>query len=696
MIKPILFALTLGSAAFAAAPAQSTIALASSANLSTIGKALTLTATVTPSSATGDVTFYDGVVPIGAAALAGGSAVLSTMTLGAGAHSLLAYYRGDAQTEASTSAPIPQIVSGLGENGFQKQVTYTGVSNPDGLAAGDFNGDGNLDLVIANAGSNSVAVMLGNGDGTFRMPASFPAAGTPASSPGATVVADFNGDGHLDIATVNGSTAVSTVAVLLGNGDGTFQAAVSYSVSGNPHSLGFCDFNRDGIGDLVTDNFLNSSVAVLLGKPDGSFQPASNVNSGSQPINSTCGDFNGDGYADIAVVNFGDLVTVLLGNGDGTFQTGVTYPAGKGALGIAIGDFNRDGRADLAVANATDKTISILLGNGDGTFQGAVNYPAGADPQALFAGDFNGDGLEDLAVTNEGDNSIGVLLGKGDGTFQAQVIYAAGDGPLPIVAADFNGDGRSDIVVGNYLGATVGVLLGVAVAEPHVTAIVNGASFASTGLSPGLIFTIAGTGLGPAVGQTEQLDSNGRIASTLGGVEVLVNGIPAPLLYARQDQINAVTPYEVGGLTGQNVNVQVIYNQNASNILQVPIFAVSPAIFSLGNGQGAIRNQDQSINGSSNPAAAGSFISIYATGEGQLSPNGVNGELVVNANTLPVAPVSVSIGGISVVPQFAGATEFDGFFQVNAQVPPGISGVVPVVLTVGGQPSPAGITMAIK
>ncbi|HEX5227326.1 MAG TPA: FG-GAP-like repeat-containing protein [Bryobacteraceae bacterium] len=693
----VCLAIALSTAVLDAAPAASSVTLAASADPSTVNQAVHLTATVTPSTSTGEVTFFDGSSPIGSAQLLKGSATFTTFTLGAGVHWLHAYYRGDLQTAASSSATVRQTVSGLGEHGLEKQVSLSGVTNPFGFGTGDFNGDGNVDLAVGNGGGNTITVMLGKGDGTFGTSANYPAASASASSPSATVVGDFDADGNLDIATVNGATAVSTVAVLLGKGDGTFQTAASYPVPGNPHSLSLCDFNGDGIGDLLTDNFLNSSVSILLGNTDGTFQAAANIPAGDSPIHTTCGDFNEDGLADIAIVNFGaDRVAVLLGKGNAAFEAPVTYAAGKSASYVSLGDLNRDGHLDLVVVNAADNTVSVFLGRGDGTFHPATAYATGKNPYGVIVTDLNGDGLPDLVVSNTGDNTISVLSGNGDGTFQAQTSYAAGNGPRPLIAADFNRDGRTDLIVGNYFGSTLGVFLGMAADQPQISAVVNGASFESTPLTPGLIFTIGGTGLGPVSGQTEQLDANGRIASKLAGVEVTVDGTPAPLLYVGQNQINAVAPYELANRAGQNVDVRVTFNQTPGNILQVPVAATSPAIFSLGNGQGAIRNQDQSVNGVSNPAAVGSFVSIYATGEGQLKPAGVDGELVTNATTFPVGAVSLTIGGVAVTPQFAGATEFDGFFQVNAKVPAGISGVVPVILKVGSQPSPAGIAMAVK
>jgi len=196
------------------------------------------------------------------------------------------------------------------------------------------------------------------------------------------------------------------------------------------------------------------------------------------------------------------------------------------------------------------------------------------------------------------------------------------------------------------------------------------------------------------MGQTLALDNNGRVASDLGGVQVMVDGTPAPLLFVRGDQINAVAPYEIAGKAGQHVNVQVINNGVKGSSLSAAVVNTAPAIFSLGNGQGAILNQDSTVNGAGNPAAKGSVITIYATGEGQLNPPGIDGRLAFDplaSLPRPIAPVQVMIGGINATYTYAGTapTSFEGFFQVNAIVPSNVlSGNIPVMLIVGGVSSP--------
>jgi uncharacterized protein (TIGR03437 family) len=246
----------------------------------------------------------------------------------------------------------------------------------------------------------------------------------------------------------------------------------------------------------------------------------------------------------------------------------------------------------------------------------------------------------------------------------------------------------------NTLPPSVLVQVNFVVGQPNVTSIVNGASFVDTGLSPGLIFTLKGTGLGPISPQGVQLDSNGNVASNVDGVQVLVGGTAAPLLYVQAAQINAVVPYEIAGKVGQQVNVQVMNNGAAGNMGSANVVTTAPAIFSLGNNQGAILNQDASVNGPGNPAAVGSVIQIYATGEGQLRPSGVDGQIATQtlANLpRPVAPFSLTIGGKPATYTYAGTApqSFEGFFQVDAVIPAGVpSGSAPVILMVGGVPSP--------
>jgi hypothetical protein len=330
----------------------------------------------------------------------------SDFQAGSGVPSVVAGdFNGDGNLDIAAVGLYQRIVSvylGNGHGRFQHHGDYpTGQDNGnDSLVVGDFNGDGKLDLAV-----RGVSVLLGNGDGSFQKPLIYPAGDN------AVAVGDFNGDGWLDLASTNSSGILN---ILLGNGDGTFQKPVSYQIGSYPYAIAVGDFNRDGKLDLAIDVENEGLIAILFGNGDGSFQSPIKLAVGSEPRDVIAGDLNGDGVLDLVVLkSSAPKVSVLLGNGDGTFQPRMDYDAGAGAFRGGLADVNGDGKLDLVTTTwyAHKNQFFVLLGNGDATFQKPRAFTAGSYPLGTTFGDFNGDGILDIVIANQGSAVISLMLG---------------------------------------------------------------------------------------------------------------------------------------------------------------------------------------------------------------------------------------------------------------------------------------------
>jgi hypothetical protein len=340
---------------------------------------------------------------------------------------------GDGTFTAANGSPI----NGVGRTPCSSPTQASNCS----MAVGDFNNDGNVDLVETSDFDNTVIILLGNGHGNFT-----PASGSPiavGNFPEAVATGDFNNDGFLDLAVANAND--NTVSILLGNGDGTFNTVAAVPTGGFPFYLAVADFNGNGIADIAVSNEADSTVSVLLGNGDGTFTPAPNSpiqNFNYNPAQIVAADFDGDGHPDLAVADFIPVnqippeqdqksnVVIMLGNGDGTFRQGPgsPYTVGLYAVALVAADFNQDGHTDLAVDNygwnnyPLTQTLQILLGDGTGGFpQSLPTTQLGNSPNALIAADFNGDGTTDLAVPNVGEFDTWILLNEFTQTATASV-----------------------------------------------------------------------------------------------------------------------------------------------------------------------------------------------------------------------------------------------------------------------------------
>jgi hypothetical protein len=322
----------------------------------------------------------------------------------------------------------------------------------------DFNGDGKPDVAGSVCNGGYLYVSMGNGDGTFQSPVY--TALIPLNFYSITV-ADFNADGKMDVAIINDQ---NNVAVLLGNGDGTFQPAKNNLTGIDPYSLTAADVNGDGKLDLVMAANTDNAIDVLLGNGDGTFQPyIASATGGVGPYGIAIGDFNGDGKLDVATSESSTQeITIMFGNGDGTFRFAADDFAQLG-LTAAI-DLNGDGILDLvglgAPIGGAYGGIGVMYGNPDGTFQSPVFVSILTAQFEYYSyigiADLNGDGKLDFwAIGSAGDNlgtAIFSVLGNGDGTFQPPTLYsvtAAGSNAGILVEADFNNDGKPDFVMSN-------------------------------------------------------------------------------------------------------------------------------------------------------------------------------------------------------------------------------------------------------
>jgi len=420
--------------------APTTTLLTASSNPSMLGQEITLTATV--SSGAGAVVFRDDANILGTARLTGNQAIFKTRLIGAGSHKLTAVYSGDSTYGASMSNVILLTVNSALASGFTTALSLGAGSGLVQLLTSDLNGDGKADLITVNNKADTVSVFFGNGDGTFQSKKDYPV----GMQPTAAVVADFNGDGAPDLAVANFQS--NTVLILLNQGGGTFASGVSL-IAYAPTGLIAADLNGDGKVDLAVTQQVTAG-SIFFGNGDGTFQPALTA-----PISAVlaAGDFNNDRVIDLVSSNY-----VELGNGDGTFGNAVNVPGNESAW--AIGDLNGDGKEDL-IGTSPFNGVAVYLGNGDGTFKTALNYATGYDNMAaaITLADINGDGRLDVIVTNSDTKTISVLLGNGDGTLRPAVPYDVALGPQSIVTGDFNGDGRTDLAIANANG-TITILLG--------------------------------------------------------------------------------------------------------------------------------------------------------------------------------------------------------------------------------------------
>ena len=345
---------------------------------------------------------------------------------------------------------------GNGNGGFAKPLSSP-IAATASVVLADANGDGLLDLITPQEGLNSVALVLGNGKGMFDLPKTTNLSGT-VYGPNSTVVADFNGDGKLDLAVAETNFPYGQVSVSLGTGHGQFGAPIispllSQAINNQDLMLSG-DFNGDGKADLIIMDDYSNGFQVLLGNGDGTFRTPVDTKLNVNLI-FAIGDFNGDGETDVVVSTFfngQELISIYLSNGDGTFSLGAQYSEAYG--GPVVADVNGDGKQDLVFVG---NPVFVMLGNGDGTFQEAITGPVLTSGYGAVVADFDGDGIPDIVTGTY--LGIAFLKGNGNGTFQ-NPVYSNSTISFccQTFAEDLNGDGKLDLV--NNAIQTVYVMTG--------------------------------------------------------------------------------------------------------------------------------------------------------------------------------------------------------------------------------------------
>jgi uncharacterized protein (TIGR03437 family) len=367
----------------------------------------------------------------------------------------------------------------------------------------------------------------------------------------------------------------------------------------------------------------------------------------------------------------------------GTYKGAVILTADGAAnspLSVPV-TLNVTAAAELSIA-----TVSPLpAGSAGVAYSQKVSAAGGTAPYKSWAVLDPNDLPPGISFAASGDNQTALLTGipTGTGTFMFTVQVSD--------SANATASARFSLMI---VAGTVSI-------SPN--GIVNAASYAAESVSPGEIIAIFGSSLGPNTLVGLQLDSFGRVSTSLAGTQVLFDGVAAPMVYTVAGQVSAIVPYGVNGKS--TTRVQVDYQGKSSNVVSMPVAAVMPGIFTMdgsGHGPGAILNQDGTVNSASNPAPVGTYIVVYGTGEGQTAPAGMDGKPDDSPAPVPAAqPVSARIGGIPIpVVQYAGGSPglVAGVLQVNIQIPQGVptGGSVPVLINVGGKNSQANVTLAIK
>jgi hypothetical protein len=367
----------------------------------------------------------------------------------------ITYKVTDADGDTSVATVTVTITGADDAPSFERHDCNT-IAGPQLFATGDFNGDGSIDIAVPGIYANAVQILLNDGTGAFNSAGIYSNVGSHS-----VAVGDVNNDGNLDIITQidNGGPTPGALGVLLGDGTGGFAVQPNtYPVSGNAATIALGDFNEDGnIDAIIPDQITGAGIALLLGNGDGSFQSTEYIGSGNFPGITTVSDLNGDGHQDIVASNNGSSgFFVVFGDGTGEFSLPDNYAAD--ILGnVSAGDLDNDGDSDLVAGVGTG--VSVYLNDGDGNFSFSETLAAMNGQHVTSVGDVNMDGNLDIVTSNTVSDTVSLLLGNGDGTFDSALNYSVVHNAFGTAIQDVNGDGRPDILISGAEGGAITVLL---------------------------------------------------------------------------------------------------------------------------------------------------------------------------------------------------------------------------------------------
>lgn len=277
--------------------------------------------------------------------------------------------------------------------------------------------------------------------------------------PAHLLTTDLNLDGEPDLVSTNAKN--NTLTLLYGKGDGSFRTGRTIKTGAEPTMSTVSDINKDGVPDIAVNARGQEMFLVFLGKGNGKFRKPLKTKTGKVPLNIILGDYNKDGFLDAAVTLTFSKMEVYFGTGDGRFKKGETYLTGSRSFSGVTEDFNEDGFLDIALATSSSSASSIRLfmGNGDGTFQKAKRLADKMVPLAVISSDMNDDGKNDLVfASGQGDN-IYLLTSKGDGSFKEPLAFSGGGGPFALTTGHFNPDKLKDVAVANSRSSSFSMIV---------------------------------------------------------------------------------------------------------------------------------------------------------------------------------------------------------------------------------------------